>query len=399
MKKITFLALFIVFLTGCWDQYELEDRANILGIAIDVADEEDMEDVTPVTHKKGEFPDTDEKELIKVTAQIALPGKIKLGPEGGEGESSSKNAWTIETVGYTVNDTMANLQQQLAERLYLGHVQIIIISEEIAKKDLSEINDFFRRNPEVRRTSWMVVNEGDAKKVLEASPPVETVPSLYLSETLNNAVRFGKLPPEYLGKFWIDLTTDGIDAALPSVKVKDNDRILVDGMSYFHGNSMAGKFSPVEVGIYMSMKDRSPGGYTYAVKLPDEEGVYMVKPESKKGGISVKVVDGKPIAELHMEVNAAIEEETKVKNLDKHKVEDVEKEAEKKAKDLGEQLIKKLQDEESDIFGLGAKIRSKHRNYWNEQIQTIEKWREVYKDMDITVDFTVNIKRTGMEWE
>ncbi|WP_052345910.1 hypothetical protein [Paucisalibacillus sp. EB02] len=65
----------------------------------------------------------------------------------------------------------------------------------------------------------MVVNSSDAKKVLEAAPPVENVPSLYLSDTLDNAVRFGKLPREYLGRYWIDLSDTGVDATLPRVRV------------------------------------------------------------------------------------------------------------------------------------------------------------------------------------
>lgn len=107
------------------------------------------------------------------------------------------------------------LQQQLAEKLYLGHLQITIVNEDVAKKGLDDINDFLKREYEVRRTSWMVVSTGKAEDVLRAAPPIETVPALYLSDTLENAMRFGKLPREYLGKFWIDEADVGVDGALP----------------------------------------------------------------------------------------------------------------------------------------------------------------------------------------
>jgi spore germination protein len=36
---ITVLGVFFVFLTGCWDYVEIEDRGFILGVAIDLAEE------------------------------------------------------------------------------------------------------------------------------------------------------------------------------------------------------------------------------------------------------------------------------------------------------------------------------------------------------------------------
>ncbi|RKQ28551.1 Ger(x)C family spore germination protein [Oceanobacillus halophilus] len=399
MKRIPLLFGILLVLSGCWDRYELEERANLLGLAIDVATEEDMEKEPSVTHKNGEFPDREEDDYIKLTAQISLPGKIKLGPEGGGGEGSKKNAWVLETVGHTIKDAMANLQQQLAEKLYLGHVQIIVISEEIAEKGVTEINDFLRRNPEVRRTSWMVINGGDAKEVLEAAPPVESVPSLYLSNTLDNAVRQGKLPREYLGKFWIDLADIGIDPMIPSIKVEDKDRILVDGMNYFKGDRMVGKFSPIEIGVYMSVMGENQGGYSYAVKLPEEEGIYMIKATERDSKIMTELKNGEPRASIDITIDSIIEEETKTENLNQNTVRKIEQEAEEKAKKLGDEFVKNLQEDGSDVFGLGARIRAKHKNYWNEEIKTNDKWTETYKEMDIKVTYNINIKRTGMEWK
>lgn len=126
---------------------------------------------------------------------MAVPGKIKLGPEKG-GTESEKTAWIVETYGYTMKDAMATLQQQLAEKLYYGHLQIIVVNKNIIEEGVTEINDFLKREYEVRRTAWMVASEGEASKVIKAAPPVEIIPSLYMSNTLDNSVRFGRLPRE-----------------------------------------------------------------------------------------------------------------------------------------------------------------------------------------------------------
>lgn len=398
MKKVrsSILILAAIFLlSGCWDRYELEERANVLGLAIDLAeDESELE----VTHQSGEFPDEEKKPSYKVTAQIALPGKIKLGPEGGGGEGSEKTAWILETYGHTLRDAMANLQQQLAEKLYLGHLQIIVVSDEVAKTGIGDINEYLRRNYEVRRTAWMTVNKKDAAKVLRAAPPLETVPALYLSETLDNAVRFGKLPREYLGKFWIDVSDVGIDPVLPGVKVINNDRILVDGLAYFRGEKMVGLTNPMEIGIYMDMKEKSSGGYPISLSLDDHDGVFIVETQERQSEIKVAIEDGKPTASIKVEVDANIDEAIGA-TLNGSLVEKIEQKANEKTEENCMNLIKQLQEKGADVLGLGARIRARHSDYWKKEVKTDDKWSEVFKDMEISVSFDYTIRRTGMDWE
>jgi len=402
MKKaflFSFLVSALLLLSGCWDRYELEERANILGLAVDYADESTKDFTIPeVTHRKGEFPDSGDKKLYKVTAQLAVPGKIKLGPEGGSGNGADKTSWVLETVGYTMKDALLNLQQQLAERLYLGHLQIVIINNEIAEDGLTDINDFLRRDYEVRRTAWMVITEGKASDVLETAPPIEIVPALYLSLTLDNAMRFGKVSKGYLGKYWTDLADIGVDAKLPVVKVIEKDRIMLMGLAYFKENQKVGTMSPIEVGGYLAMRERNPGGYTIAVSTADG-GVYLVESLKRDAEINVNVKNGQPTAKINVRIEAAIEEETKENDLGKKKLEEVEKEANEQVEEILNDLVGRWQKDKSDVLGIGARIRAYHSNYWDKDIKTDDKWTETYKEMDIQVNVNFKIRRTGMDWK
>lgn len=60
---------------------EIEERAVVLGISVDEA--VDKQDESEVTHIKSAFPKPP-RSMIQVTVQIAVPGRIPLGP----GESS-----------------------------------------------------------------------------------------------------------------------------------------------------------------------------------------------------------------------------------------------------------------------------------------------------------------------
>lgn len=400
MKKLGMFAVIFIspfLLSACWDRYELEERATILGLAVDLGDASEMNKIPKVTHLEGGAPESISDTVYKITAQIAVPGKIKLGPEGGTGEGSEKTAWVLEAYGHTVKDALATMQQQLAERLYLGHLQIIVVSEDIARQGIIDISDYLRRNHEVRRTAWMIISEGDAHSVLKIAPPIETVPALYLAETLDNAVRFGKLPEEYLGKFWINLSDVGVEAILPIVKPVGNDRIFVSGLSYFNEEEMVGSMTPLEIGAYLALIGEAKGGYSFMVSL--DEAVYVLTSHKRRSTTQVNVENGNPSAAIDIHIDAYIDEEINDGRLSEKKIMQIEKEANAFLEDVLSKLIEKLKRDQSDIFGIGARVRAKYSDYWADEVKTAAKWREIYKDMDIKTNAHIQIKRTGMEWD
>ncbi|MFL0506529.1 hypothetical protein ACH0B5_12325 [Ureibacillus sp. 179-F W5.1 NHS] len=51
---IILILLFSPILTACWDRYELEERANILGLSIDIAERES--DTPELSYSEDKFP-------------------------------------------------------------------------------------------------------------------------------------------------------------------------------------------------------------------------------------------------------------------------------------------------------------------------------------------------------
>lgn len=401
MKRVLlFMAIIpiLMLLSGCWDRYELEERAMILAISIDVTDDREEVEKYEVTHSKGDFPVREDQKYYKLTAQLAVPGKIMLGPGGGETNSEDTD-WLLVTYGYTMKDALSNLQQELAAKIYLGHIQIIVVSEEIAKNGISEIMDFLRRDYEVRRSAWLMITDGgEAQDILNATPPIQTVPSLYLSNTLKDAVRFGKLPKEFLGKIWIDFSDIGVDAMIPLVKSM-GDHILVHGLAYFKGDKMVGKLTPTDTGAILAIQGMNPAGYSNVVETEDQSGVYLIKPQRRKSKISVKLVDGEPKVTINVKIEGFVEEQNHVNDLSKDRLEELEKTLSNYGEKALSKLMKRLQQDESDILGIGARVRAKYPKYWHEKVKDDKGWYEVYKDLDIQIHLDYKIRRVGMEWK
>jgi spore germination protein KC len=98
------LICMMFILTGCWDRLEIEERAMILGVAIDKAPAKEIEKPRNITFIGQNVPET-EAPALRITIQLAVPGRIPLGPsEGGGGSKGEKPVWVVSAVGHTIDD-------------------------------------------------------------------------------------------------------------------------------------------------------------------------------------------------------------------------------------------------------------------------------------------------------
>ncbi|MCV9885375.1 Ger(x)C family spore germination protein [Metabacillus halosaccharovorans] len=393
------LCLFIsvVFLSGCWDSLDIEKRAVVLGIAIDKTNEEHGKEEENVSHLSNSFPRPD-NEMIKITAQIAVPGKIPLGPESGGGDSDP--VWILEVVGHTMDDALANLEQEISDDIFLGHLRIIIISEELARDGVERINDFFRRNSEVRRTAWLAISKGEASQFMKITPTFERVPGLYLSSMFENAVDLGKFPSDFIGEFWTILSSKGQDSFLPYISIKKEENVQIKGLAYFSGEKMVGISDPLEIGFFMAVLGNGKGGYGVFVQTPDSEDYVMVRISSRVVKIDTKIKDDQPEITVNINYEAEIDEKDAPEyvEIDDSKIlKKIEEVTSKNTVESIQTFIKNTQEQESDIFGFGEHIRAKHPRFWDTKVKTPEKWHSLYRDLNVTVNCTTKIRRIGMK--
>ncbi|MGZ4164331.1 MAG: Ger(x)C family spore germination protein [Tumebacillaceae bacterium] len=400
ISRLLLLLSLVPLLSGCWDRLEIEDRANVLGISVDLEDPHSESEEPEVSHLKGEFP-VPSKKLVRLTAQIAVPGRIPLGPSAGGGSSSggaNRPVWVVSVVGHTLDDAMMNLQQQLADRVFLSHLRVIVISEAYARAGVENINEYMRRNPEVRSAIWMLVAKGKASKVMEATPELERVPSLYLMATMDHAVALGKFPNDFLGNFWIQTSSLGQEPYLPYIELRANNTVEIAGIAYFRNNKMVGAMKALEIGDYMVVEGMNPGGYLAAVQVSGTPDIVMLHTKNRNSKIKIDLKNGRPHATVTINYEAELSEKSSrrihIDNSDiLHKIEITAAQNDTKAI---QQLMKDTQKQGSDIFGFGEYVRAKQAGYWDAQVRTKEKWSELYKTMPIDVTVTCRVRRVGM---
>lgn len=396
------LCVIVLLLSGCWDRMEIEDRAVILAIAVDEVKNEQQESDSNATHLGRNLPRS-KLGLIRVTVQIAVPGRIPLGQGGsgggGGGGSTSiqqKTVWVLSATGHTIDDALTNLQQQMADRLFYGHLRVIVISEEIAKRGIENLSDFLRRQPQVRRTVWMVVSQGDASHMMTATPQLERVPTLYLLSTMEHAVEMGKFPNDILGVFWSASSAKGQEGFLPYLRLKKSDNVEILGLAYFKGDKMVGTTEALDIGFYMAIKNINPGGYNVIMQGPQADSTVMVQATRRHSNIHVDIRNGRPHVRIRVQTEADVREKGNEKfTLTKENIDRLNRTIEQQAAEGYKKLIKRTQEQGADIFGFGEYVRAKLPGYWNREIRTKENWQKMYKNVAVDVESKAKIRRIG----
>ncbi|WP_160112502.1 Ger(x)C family spore germination protein [Salicibibacter kimchii] len=400
IKRLMVLFVFILpWLAGCWDSNDLESRANVLALAIDEPTAKDLEEgEDEISHLQEGIFAPPEEDMIRVTAQVAVPGEISLGPPQG-GANEAEPVWSLNVLAHSLEDAISNLQQEIAEELFLGQLRVVVINEDVAKNGVDGFNESLRRNAEIRRNAWMVVSQDEASPFMDVSPQLEQVPTLYLSDMVENAVDEGTFPDDFLGLFWRMISSKGQDGYLPYLTLKTNEHFQLSGLAYFKGDQMLDTIEPAEIGTFMGIIGFDPGGYQFYSSIPDTDTPVLLDTIGRETNINTTINDGKPCVSLDIRYDLLIQELTEGSgNLqDPQVIERLEKQTRKENIEGAEQLIADMQEEKSDIFGFGEFIRAKHPGYWNEEIGTAERWRDVFQAMDVNVDVTTHIHRIGTQ--
>lgn len=382
----------IPLLNGCWDRLEIEDRSIILGMAIDPVQEggsDNMSGPIAISEARG----------YQITVQVAIPGRIPLGP--GEGSSSSgpeKSVWILTETGETLDDAMQVLQKDLADRIFLGHLRAIIVNRKLAEgPGIQDLQDYLRRNPEIRRLAWLVISEGEAKAAMDTAPKLERVPTLYLIATMDHAVQLGKLPNVFVGKFWTVESAKGQESVLPLLSVQDHGRIRLEGLALFKGYKMTGTLDPLETMAFMELTNEQKGGYSVAFPLKENstQKSVIIHYTGRHTRLKLHKLHGQPTFDTYLLIEGNLEEKTSKVSL-QNKIPYLEIESNKSLIQKQKKLLSKLQRLQIDSIGFGERVRGEYPDFWKQHVRNREDWDKIFATMPIQCHVKTFIRRAGM---
>ncbi|MFD1038915.1 Ger(x)C family spore germination protein [Virgibacillus byunsanensis] len=367
-----------VFLVGCWDRVEIEERGFVVGIAIDLKEKQQNEEYT-----------------LTMTNQVVVPSGLGTPSQGG---SKTEAFINLSASGKGMFEIIREISLLTSRALFYPHLQVIVFSADIAKEPnlIGSILDIFIRDHEMRRSVSVVITEGEAKKVLDIQPEIEDLPAMFIQEIMENSEKNAEaVEPVRVGKVHGYLLRDR-SYVIPRV-VLTEDNIDYKGAGVFQGqtNQMVGILNGEETEGLNYITGTVKGGSIKA----EVDGKLNVM-EIKGAGSNIKI-EGKTKESLEISVDISvegrIEEKFGTKSvLQPSYVKEVEKKMADEIEKIANKTIKKVQEELNvDVLGFSDILRQRHYNLWEELKGDWDAGENYFSQTPIKVSATVKIKGSG----
>lgn len=217
MKKILLLLL-CFFLTGCYDYKDLNEITIVSGIGIDKKEDNYVVSLQVVNTKKG--------------------------------DNVKPKYYVYSAKGKNIQQAINNITNSSALNIYTNHIDILLISEEIAKDNISHILDFFYRNSNIRIEFLpLICKDYSCKDILELETTLVPLNSKSIKEAIeNNKVNRGNVKDISFSEFLNDYLNEKNDISIPAISITNKKITLEDtnvsayptlkNMTYFKNNKL-----------------------------------------------------------------------------------------------------------------------------------------------------------------
>lgn len=390
-KVFLFLVLTAtLLLSGCWSKKELTDLALIAAFGIDI-------------NEDGKYVGT---------FQIINPGNVAGGLQGGGG-GERPPIIIYSSTGDNIVEVSRHASSKFSRRLYYAHTNLVVISDELAKKQgITTIFDALDRDPEFRSTATVVIaRDTKAADIVKTLTPIDKIPANKVIKTLKfTGKRYGEHLNVNIQEVMRSLESPGkepvitgfhLDGSAKHAKKLENIQetapeasLEASGIAIFKEGKLIDWIQGKTARGAVWGLDKIKATYVNINWEEKKEAIaYQVIHQKTK--VSANMKNGQPKISIHVRAEGDIGEVTLPIDLtDPRVLSNIEKALEKEIKKEIYVAVERAQKNKSDIFGFGETIRRTDPKAWKKMKHD---WNDVHfheLEVDVTVD--AFIRRTGL---
>ena len=364
-------AAMLMPLGGCWNYRGLDEIMIVMGVAVDKEQE------------AGNYRLSYEViDLDKPVKEQGITTEI------------------VESEGKTKFEAVRNAKKRVENKLYFGHTQVFVISEEIARnEEIGGMIDWFLRDAETRENACLIVSqEKTARDILDTTSLSDIIVSNEIHEIINNDQKTASSTlrvPIY--EIFNTLKSEGKALVLPAFHKADNNGKQVNeanGIAVFKEEKLAGYLTPEETKYFLFATNKVKGGILPIASEKSGHADAALEISKNKTKLSFTARGDKVKVKIKTETTVYLGEILKDTNAtDLAKIAELQDIAEKKLEANIMSVIKKTQSEfGADIFGFGSMIRKKDLKLWN---RLKDNWDEQFRSLTVEVRSDVKIGNTA----
>lgn len=399
------LLILALLLGGCWDRTEVEDSAFVSSIGVDIMDSEYL-----WTFRISE---TEKLTMGMLSTTTAEPGKLASG--------------VITVRARSLQQALQLLQPSFMRVISLEHVRSIAFGEELAEQGLAPVLSQFLRHHQIRRGASIQVVRGTALHPFMNNRPVADVnPVKFFEGARLVQKRFHLSPPIQLHQLYARLSAPGVDPIAGVVGVNEmakeppgselppmGGRSLVGGevprnggnpvefagTAIFRGDRLVGILTVDETAALLALRGEMGKVYT-SVRDPEAKQVYLTfrLHQENKPQFRASFSGSRPVVRVKLQfeveiLSAPVETDY---SAPEHRRRLERYIATEYADPLFNTLIEKVYHEwGADPVGIGQLFRTRFATFddW-----LAYGWHERVKEIEVTVETDVFIRRFGMQF-
>lgn len=384
MKKIKLLIfLFIpLLLTGCGNYRELNDLAITTGIAFDI-----------------------KNNTYIVSYMIANSNKSETNDKSSEAKIT-----VYEGKGNTISSAYMDLNSKNPKIPYISHLEVVVISEDLAKQGIIEALDFLMRNPESRKEFYVVISKDtEAGTILKTLAPLESFPSQNIAELIkSNTEDQSTIIIQKYSELINKIIDTGVEASINGIEIEgDKDdgqkqesleqstpsaNMKIDTLGLFKQDKLVG-WANYEETVGINIINNNTGSILLEAKCDDK---YMTSTLKEIKATPEITFNGDiPKIKLKIKATGSILEMQCKRNLeDVNVMKELEEEFNKKLVNIIQSSLDLAQEKyKTDVFGFGNYIYKNNLKKWK-KIES--NWNEeVFSNIDIDIDVNINLSNKG----
>jgi len=371
MKKLFISFLLFIITTGCWNYKELNDYALFTGMALD--------------YKNNKY---------EVSLLIA---------NGNKQEENKAQITVSSAKGKTIYEALKNISLSNPKEIYISHLSVIVISEDLARKGLDSILDLLIRETQSHQNFYVVIAKDSlAKDILSILDPLSEYPSQNITSSIKNTEQNqGRITDASFNTFLGKILEKGIEPVANSIILIGDEKegtsiekqessklrnyTKLDNLAIFKEDKLVTWATEKEsIGINLLLNNIN----TFYLNIPcNEKNLVLISNKYKLKNIIEKdkiTIDIK--SEGFINENACNIDFNNTKEVKK-----IEKKAENMINEYTNLAIAKAKKYKTDIFGFGNQIYHKYPKYYKE----INDWNEIFPKLEIKINVDYKIKNIG----
>lgn len=234
------IILFIIAFSSSYASLNLDNLAYALAIGIDTSDQNNLE----------------------VTFQFST---LSSSSENGKGGKSEPILNSVHAS--SINNAINLMNNYMGKKINLSHCKVIIFSEEIAKRGISNEIYTLCNNSQIRPSANILVSKCDAKYYLQQTKPeLENSMSNYYDILTNSSKYTGYVPNSTIGSFFYSMLCKDCEAYAILGNVNENNNQNTNSLNsqkdYLmnsNESSISGKNSAESIGVAVFKGDKFVG--------------------------------------------------------------------------------------------------------------------------------------------